>query len=92
MTTKQPLNSMDASVTFHKQYPCRNPVDEAMVYLRNTIARQPTFGCLPSLWEVLNIEGVGNGTLCLDLSDGTTIRLDVQRYPTDTDTEDLGRN
>lgn len=47
------------------------------IYLGNLISTHPSFG---KEWTVINIEILGD-TMLLDLDDGTTIRLDIERYP-----------
>lgn len=62
--------------TFHN-----SPTAEAMTYLRNTVAGSPWFG---DKWQVINIETYGDSRLMvLDLDDGTSIALTVERSPRD---------
>ena len=71
----------------------QSPTAEAVRYLRNLVSRHPVVKQSAEIDKdvtVINIEsrtvhfpGQDQTTLTLDLSDGTTIRLDVQRYPTD---------
>ena len=58
-----------------------DPLNEALTYLRNTVAGSPEFG---NKWKVLNIETYGDSSLMvLDLDDGTSIALRVERSPRD---------
>lgn len=61
------------------------PLAEAVRYVRNTIAAAPRVSDYSGPVDVINIEAVPLAEptvtrLVLDLSDGTTIRLDVTRY------------
>jgi hypothetical protein len=58
-----------------------DPLNEALTYLRNTVAGSPGFG---DKWSVINIETYGDSSLMvLDLDDGTSIALSVERNPRD---------
>jgi hypothetical protein len=58
-----------------------DPLNEAQTFLRNTIAQSPTFG---DKWTVVNIETFGDSPLIvLDLDDGTSIGLTIDRAPRD---------
>ena len=58
-----------------------DPLNEALTYLRNTVSGSPEFG---NKWKVLNIETYGDSSLMvLDLDDGTSIALRVERTPRD---------
>jgi hypothetical protein len=58
-----------------------DPLNEALTFLRNTIAASPEFG---DKWRVLNIETFGDSPLIvLDLDDGTSIGLTVDRAERD---------
>lgn len=61
------------------------PLAEAVAYVRNTLATAPRVANYAGVVDVINIEAIyppdrAVTTLVLDLSDGTTIRLDVTRY------------
>ncbi len=58
-----------------------DPLNEALTFLRNTIAQSPEFG---DKWKVINIETFGDTPLMvLDLDDGTSIGLTIDRAARD---------
>jgi hypothetical protein len=85
----EPLNSMRLSQMFHEfiaEFPQLQR--EALAYLYGVVTQHPTHGGLPTLWEIVNVDVMPDGgTLVLDLSDGTTIRLDVSRYDTEKESD-----
>lgn len=60
-----------------------SPLNQAMRYLRRTLAANPDVVAAPQIKDdvtILNIDVIDGYKMFLDLSDGTTIRLDVERY------------
>lgn len=83
LADSRPLNLLTEVQAFDgKTAGLDSPLRQAVTYVRNTLAQQPTFGSLPTLWEVVNIDADFTGDkaqLDLDLSDGTTITLQISR-------------
>lgn len=59
--------------------------DRAMQYIKRAVRENPVVTQADKLTDdviVVNVEWITDSTLALDLSDNTTIRLDIERYPT----------
>lgn len=52
--------------------------------LRSSLPLDPTFyGPTLSQHDIIRIDQVTASTLAIDLTDGTTIRIDISRYPSE---------
>ena len=72
------IPSIPRTDTEQGPHPIGSPVNQAMTYLRNTVAASPRFGSIFHVVAVDVLPGAPS-TLELTLSDGSTIHLEVSR-------------